>query len=109
MAEHLFVEFGAAKTEGVGEFFAALFGWTFHPMASGGGWLETADGRHGLHGSDPQPQLYVYFPVGDLDAAMAQVRTLGGTAEDRGEGGEFGRFADCKGPGGVPFGLHQKA
>lgn len=107
----MFVEFGGGDTEGVGPFFAGLFGWTFHPMDGrpGNGWFETEGGRrHGLHAGDPQPQTYVYFGVPDIDAAIAKVKALGGTADKRGEAGEFGSFADCKAPGGLPFGLHQR-
>ncbi|MCC6920461.1 MAG: hypothetical protein IT548_14780 [Alphaproteobacteria bacterium] len=102
-----FIEFGAGDPQAAGPFLAKLLGWKFHPMGKGG-WFDTPMGRAGMHGDDPG-QLYAYFAVADLEAAMAQVRELGGTAAAQGPGDSgFGRFADCTGPGGVKFGLHQR-
>jgi predicted enzyme related to lactoylglutathione lyase len=102
-----FIEFGVDDAAAAGPFLANVFGWSFHPMKSGG-WLDTASGRAGMHPNDPS-QVYVYYRVSDLDAAAARIRELGGTAEPQGPGdAEFGRFADCTGPGGLRFGLHQK-
>lgn len=103
-----FIEFGVGEPGAAAPFLADLFGWRFHPMTTGGGWFDTPSGRAGMHGNDPN-QLYAYYGVADLDAAIARVRSLGGTAEMQGPGdAEFGRFADCTGPGGLRFGLHQR-
>jgi predicted enzyme related to lactoylglutathione lyase len=102
-----FVEFGAGDPAAAGPFLAKLFGWSFHPMGSGG-YLETPSGRAGMHGQDPE-QVYIYYRVADLAAAMKRIEELGGTAKPQGDGDtDFGRFADCTGPGGIRFGLHQK-
>ena len=72
------------------------------------GWFQTASMRAGLHSDDPEPGILVFFPVTDLEAAVAKVIALGGEATPPGtpEPG-FGRFAMCKDPQGIRFGLHQ--
>jgi predicted enzyme related to lactoylglutathione lyase len=103
-----FVELGTSDPERSHLFFERVFGWTFHPMAAGGGWFQTPSIRVGLHGDDPQPRIYVFFEVPDLEQAIALVREAGGeadpaTAEEVG----FGRFSSCRDPQGIPFGLHE--
>jgi catechol 2,3-dioxygenase-like lactoylglutathione lyase family enzyme len=67
-----------------------------------------------VHGNDEGAGALVFFGVPDLEAAMAQVRELGGHAEalesraDETRDGSFGRFALCRDDQGVPFGLHQR-
>ena len=63
--------------------------------------------KAGLHGNEKTPQMYVYFHVADLDAAAARVKAAGGEASEIKDEGEFGRFVNCKDPGGIRFGLHQ--
>jgi predicted enzyme related to lactoylglutathione lyase len=104
-----FVEIGTTDTDRTSAFFAKVFGWKFTPMDTGGGWFQAPTMRMGLHGNDPQPQLYVFLEVPDLDRAVASVRDAGGTAEDPGaEVPGFGRYANCKDPQGIVFGLHQR-
>ena len=80
-----FFEIGVGNTEQARRFYGALLGWSF---AEAG--------------------------VGDLDAAMDQVRELGGEAEREIEGdspdsvARFGRFALCKDDQSSAFGLHQR-
>jgi len=92
-----FVEIGTTDTDRTHAFFERVFGWKFTPMSHGGGWFQTPSMRMGLHGNDPQPQ------------ALASVRDAGGTAENSGEEVPgFGRFANCRDPQGIVFGLHQR-
>ena len=107
-----FVELGttATETEPSRRFFERVFGWSFHPMPQGGGWFKTPSISVGLHGSDSEPKVYLFFEVPDLEQAVARVREAGGEsgaplAEEPG----FGRFAHCRDPQGIPFGLHQRA
>lgn len=107
-----FVELGttATDTESSRRFFERVFGWPFHPMAQGGGWFKAPSIRVGLHGGDSEPRVYLFFEVFDLEQAVAHVREAGGEAglplaEEPG----FGRFAHCRDPQGIPFGLHQRA
>jgi predicted enzyme related to lactoylglutathione lyase len=52
-----FVELGTSDAERSRQFFERIFGWSFHPMAAGGGWFQAPAMRVGLHGDDPQPQV----------------------------------------------------
>jgi hypothetical protein len=65
--------------------------------------------KAGTHGDDPSPQIYVYFNVSDLGAAAERVRAAGGEADEIAEEPGFGRFVNCRAPGGVQFGLHEAA
>ena len=104
-----FVEIGSKDSAVSRTFFERVFGWSFNPMGAAGGWFQTPSIKMGLHGSDPQPQLYVFFDVADLDAAIALVRASGGQADPPGqEQPGFGRFSNCQDPQGIRFGLHQK-
>lgn len=106
-----FVEFGTAEPD-VGKsrsFFEKLFGWQFHPMPKGG-WFQAPSMRLGLHGNDPVPQVYIFFEVRDLERAITIVRESGGQADSPvTEEGDFGRFAFCRDPQGIRFGLHQRS
>ena len=105
-----FLELGAteADTSKSLAFFAAVFGWQAHPMPQGAGWFQGPRIRVGMHGSNPGPRIYVFFGVPNLEATIESVRHAGGyvdapsTAEPN-----FGRFANCRDPLGIPFGLHQ--
>ena len=79
-------------------------------MGDASGWFQTPSIKAGLHGGDPQPQLYVFFGVADLDAAVALVKASGGQADlPVPEEPGFGRFSNCHDPLGIRFGLHQKS
>lgn len=100
-----FIEIGSANGEAIRAFFGAVFGWTSHDDA----WLQTPTIRAGTHGEDPTPQIYVYFHAADLEGAAKMVRAAGGEADGAVEEPGFGRFVNCRGPGGIRFGLHQLA
>jgi predicted enzyme related to lactoylglutathione lyase len=107
-----FVELGttAGETDPSRRFFERVFGWPFHPMTQGGGWFETPSIRVGLHGSDTEARVYLFFEVSDLEQAVARVRDAGGESDPPpAEEPGFGRFAHCRDPQGIPFGLHQPA
>jgi predicted enzyme related to lactoylglutathione lyase len=105
--EASFIEIGAANAARTSDFFSSLLGWQFETQ--GGGFSSASAGVGiGVHGDDPDLNMRVYFVVEDLDQAMARVRELGGKAETQGPGDPvFGRFADCRDPDGVQFGLRQ--
>src|ERR1700677_1907307 len=65
-----FIELGTSDTERSRPFFERVFGWTFNPMAQGGGWFQAPSMRVGFHGDDT-PQIYVFFEVPDLEQAIA--------------------------------------
>ena len=89
--ELAFFELGVADAEKGRAFYEALFGWSFEPGPSGNGFeITTPTVRGGIHGGDRGARPYVFFAVGDMDAAVARVRELGGTVEGiaGGEGDE---------------------
>jgi len=98
-----FIEIGSADGKAIRSFFGAVFGWLSHDDA----WLQTPTIKAGTHGDDPTPQIYVYFRAADLEGAARKVREAGGEADDIVEEPGFGRFVNCRGPGGIQFGLHQ--
>jgi predicted enzyme related to lactoylglutathione lyase len=98
-----FLEIGSADMASTRDFFGAVFDWPCHE----GPWFQTPDLKAGLHGEDPAPQIYVYFNVADLEATAARVRAAGGETEEPTDEPGFGRFINCRDPGGIRFGLHQ--
>ena len=104
-----FIELGTSDTERSRSFFQSVFGWDFHPMGEGGGWFQAPSIRVGLHGADPQPQIYIFFNVPDLERAILLVREAGGEADPATpDTPGFGRFSNCRDPQGIRFGLHQQ-
>ena len=103
------LEVGTSTNKQSSHFFSQLFGWSFNRMGSGPeGWFETPSCKAGLHTNDPKPGFMVYFSVPNIEQAVAQVKQLGGSAQDISpEEPSFGRFCNCQDPEGVPFGLHQ--
>ena len=98
-----YLEIGSGDLVATRTFFGRVFGWPCHDEA----WFQTPAIKAGLHGEDPSPQIYVYFNVSDIEAAAARVRAAGGEAEQPTNEPGFGRFVNCRDPGGIRFGLHQ--
>lgn len=110
-----FFELGVEDTAKGRAFYEALFGWEFDTGPSGSGWTIAAPNvPGGMHGGDTGASPYLFFLVDDMDAALDQVRRLGGTVDDDDVGGDedsiarFGRFQLCRDDQGSPFGLHQR-
>jgi len=104
-----FLELGSMEsdTSKSQDFFAAVFGWQIHPMPRGG-WFQGPRIRVGLHGDDPGPKIYAFFEVPNLEAAMEAVRHAGGYVDPTiTDEPDIRRFANCRDPLGIPFGLHQ--
>lgn len=103
-----FLELGVPDAGRARAFFAALFGWTAHEMPDDQCWLETPSIQVGVHKDDPDRSFVVYFAVGDIEAAAARVRALGGNAPEPGPAIEgFGRFVECRDDQGVRFGRRE--
>ena len=98
-----FIEIGSTNAPATRAFFSAVFDWPLHEDA----WFQTPTLKAGTHGGSETPQIYVYFNVSDLDAAMARVREAGGEADGPTDEPGFGRFSNCRDPGGIRFGLHK--
>ena len=112
--EVAFIEFGVDDADRGRTFYEGLFGWGFEPGPSGGGFtVSMPNVRGGMHGGDAGAPPYVFFAVGDMEAALARVRELGGTVDDMDVEGDddsiatHGRFKLCRDDQGSPFGLHQ--
>jgi hypothetical protein len=109
-----FFELGVADADRARAFYEGLFGWRMERGPSGKGHvIDTGGVPGGLHPGDPEAVPYLFFGVGDLDAAVARVRELGGTVQESEHEGDadsaarFGRFKFCRDDQGSPFGLHQ--
>lgn len=96
-----------ADGERARRFFGDVLGWTFDgPGEQGGQHVANAQPDGGLGIGRPGHTSDLFFRVDDLDAAMARVVELGGTAQFVGEGPE-GRHAMCTDDQGVGFGLSE--
>ena len=108
-----FIEFGATDAMTARSFYGKLFGWSFEPGPSGGGYaIDGAGVPAGVHSGDAGAAPYVFFRVDDLDAAAATVERLGGSVEALPDADEasivtFGEFRLCRDDQGSPFGLHR--
>ncbi len=106
-------EVPAQDTARATAFYGGLFGWGFQNMPGPVEYHMTQISQvlgAGIHPADQGggiPGLFVYFGVDDITASVAQVRALGGTAEDRQPIPGMGWFSRCVDPEGNQFGLFQ--
>lgn len=100
-------ELGVADAARAKRFYGQLLGWSFRTTAGENAWIVTPGVRGGLHGDDDASNIVLYFSVPDIEAAVRQVRELGGSADEPGPPGTGGRFTSCRDDQGVAFGLHQ--
>ncbi len=112
--ELAFFELGVGDAERGRAFYERLFGWTFAPGPSGGGFaIDTPNVPGGMHGGDAGAAPYLFFAVDDMESALQRVRELGGEVDETNvEGDEesiarLGRFRLSREDQGSPFGLHQ--
>ena len=103
------IEFPADDPDRARHFWSDFLGATFDVRAEseGEGWQTRGEGSAvGLHprGRGPGDSASLpYFSVGDLEAALEQVRALGGSVVHPGV-----QWAVCKDSEGSPFGLARK-
>ena len=104
-------EFPAEDTARAREFYGRLFSWSFNSW----------DGEVEYHmteaGGEPGGAIYpsqegergpvVYFDTDDIDAHVARVRELGGSAQDKAPIPGVGWFARCTDSEGNAFSLYQ--
>jgi predicted enzyme related to lactoylglutathione lyase len=104
------IEFPADDPVRARRFWSELLGSALEPRAEsqGEGWQTTEEGPAvGVHqrGRGPGDSFSLpYLPVGDIDAALAQVTALGGSVVHPGA-----RWAICKDSEGSPFALALEA
>jgi len=100
------IEFPADDAERALRFWRGLLEGELTPRSgeAGEGWVHEGDGvRVGVHERGRGPGdtgSLPYFPVPDMDAALARVRELGGSVIHPGE-----RWAICRDSEGSPFAL----
>ncbi len=87
-------------------FYGTVLGWGFTPVQPGY-WNPTVDGdrtrpRTGLAGGHDEPVVVPSFAVADTEAAVAAVRSAGGTAEEP-HRERYGQAARCTDDQGTPF------
>ena len=86
-------------------FFGSLFGWEFGPgNVPGGSSIANATPRGGMHAGGEPGKPEVWFDVEDVDAAIAQIRELGGEADEPQEI-PSGFMASCRDDQGTPFNI----
>src|SRR6478735_12599434 len=84
-------------------FYGALFGWTFSRGSAGGLHVLGSEPEGGIVQGKPADRTTLAFSVDDVEAAIAKVRELGGTAVDDGAGGDHGTWIACADDQGTPF------
>jgi len=110
--EIVHVELPVGDADRAQAFWGGLFGWEFGPSQ-----MPEIDYRMARTGENtgaaifpaeqPQDHPNVYFATDDIDASIAKVRELGGTADDRSPVPGFGWFTACKDTEGISFHLWQ--
>jgi predicted enzyme related to lactoylglutathione lyase len=91
------------------QFFSSVFGWEYEPEHSSDTYAHVAGSEPacGLVVSDKK-HIDVWFMTGDIAAAVARVRELGGKAEEPSPS-DSGQSSDCRSPEGRRFSLWQPA
>ena len=107
-------ELVATDADRASGFWNGLFGWSIAGSVMEGfdyRMFDLGDGQGGAiypaqEGQSPGAPI-VYFDTEDIDASIAQVRELGGTADDKQPVPTHGWFAGCKDTEGNAFSLWQ--
>jgi uncharacterized protein len=105
-------EVPASDSEKSKAFWSGVFGWEFGaaPTPDMEYWMvRTGEDQGGaVFPSDKAGSgLTIYFDTDDIDASVAKVRELGGTADDKQPVPTHGWFAACKDTEGNSFSLWQ--
>ena len=107
--EIVHIEFPSKDAERAAAFYGSLFGWSFHDsgmpgidyrMAQTG---ETSGAA--IMPSDERGHANYYFATDDIEASLAKVRELGGTADDKMPVPGEGWFSACIDSEGNAFSL----
>lgn len=104
-------EIGVADADRAKRFWEGLFGWSFGESAMPEGDYRMAQINEqsgaALNSFGEPGHPNVYHGVDDIDASIAKVRELGGTADDKQPVPTHGWFAACKDTEGNAFYLWQ--
>jgi uncharacterized protein len=103
----LYLTVGVPDSARYRDFYGELFGWTFRAGRVDDGWNVIGPSpMTGMHGGTRRPTVTPMFAVRDIAAAVAAVRTAGGTSTDP-EQQRYGTTANCTDDQGLTFGLGQ--
>ena len=105
-------ELHAADTDRAADFWNGLFGWDIGASAMDEfdyRMFQNADDQGGavMPSETPGRGPVVYFDTDDIDASIAKVRELGGSADDKQPVPGHGWFANCTDTEGTSFSLWQ--
>lgn len=105
-------ELPAADTDRASGFWGGLFGWNIGGSVMEGfdyRMFQVADDQGGavMPSDKAGSGVIVYMDTDDIDASVAKVRELGGTADDKQPVPTHGWFAACKDTEGNSFSLWQ--
>jgi uncharacterized protein len=104
-------ELPSADPDRASGFWSGLFGWQIAGSAMEGfdyRMFQASDTQGGaIMPSESTGNLTVYFSTDDIDASIAKVRELGGSADDKQPVPTHGWFASCKDTEGNAFSLWQ--
>lgn len=106
------IEFPAEDADRAQGFWSGLFGWQFQDSGTPGmdyRMAQTGPTSGAAIFASPERSGYpsYYYDVDDIDASLAKVRQLGGTADDKMPVPTHGWFAACKDTEGNAFHLWQ--
>jgi len=109
MSGVVWFEVPAQETARARSFYGRLLGWQFEPFEGNPEYHVAGEAGGAVHAGEGGAGLLVYFGVDDLAAAVAQVRELGGRADDAQPIPGVGTYARCTDTEGNAFGLYQPA
>jgi len=104
------VEIVASDADRAVGFWSGVFGWQIGDSVMEEmdyRMFQTADDQGGAIYPGDNPTLIVYFDTDDIDASVAKVRELCGSADDKQPVPSMGWFARCKDTEGNSFSLWQ--
>jgi predicted enzyme related to lactoylglutathione lyase len=101
-------ELTVAHPQRASEFFRSLFGWDPQPRLGGSFFFIDGSPSGGLVGAATPAPARIYFDVDDIEAAVARVRALGGSAQPIESAAGYGRWCHCRDDQGTEFGLYKK-
>ena len=101
----------AADADRAAGFWNGLFGWNIGGTAMEGfdyRMFQAAEDQGGaIYPAESPGTMNVYFSTDDIEASIAKVRELGGTADEKQPVPTHGWFASCKDTEGIAFFLWQ--
>jgi uncharacterized protein len=103
-------ELPAQDTDRAKKFWSGVFGWDFGDSAMPEMeyyMVRTGEDQGGAVYPAEKSGMKVYFDTDDIDASIAKVRELGGTAEEKQPIPEIGWFTHCQDTEGNDFSLFQ--